>query len=65
MPKANRRCMYCGKEYYVCLTCAGVHSWKKIACSPECFKSFMKQMTLDNLNKQKTEETENFLLESE
>lgn len=38
MPKANRRCRVCGREYYVCCSCVSIYSWKHIACSPECFR---------------------------
>lgn len=43
MPKANRKCSYCDKEYYVCFSCVDIHSWKHIACSPECYRKIMAQ----------------------
>ena len=41
MPKANRRCRVCGREYYVCCACVSIHSWKHLACSPECYRKLM------------------------
>lgn len=43
MPKANRRCSVCGKEYYVCFSCVSKRSWKHLACSPECYRKLMKK----------------------
>ena len=37
MPKYNRKCFYCGKEYYCCSSCVGIHSWKNTHCSIECY----------------------------
>ena len=44
MPKYNRKCFYCGKEYYCCRSCISINSWKNTHCSIECF-----------LNSQRTE----------
>ncbi len=45
MPKANRRCRVCGREYYVCCACVSIHSWKHLACSPECYRKLMTNTT--------------------
>lgn len=37
MPKYNRKCFYCGKEYYCCSSCVGINSWKNTHCSIDCF----------------------------
>lgn len=48
MPKANRICEYCGKEYYVCYACVKINSYKRLFCSAQCYK--------DSLNKAKEAE---------
>jgi hypothetical protein len=35
--KVNRKCNYCGKDYYCCLSCIAKNSWKNVCCSVECF----------------------------
>lgn len=37
MPKYNRKCVNCGKEYYACYSCVGLHSWKNAYCSIQCY----------------------------
>lgn len=41
--KANRKCAYCHKEYYVCYACIDMNSWKHIACSTTCFKKLIQK----------------------
>ena len=43
MPKANRICQYCGKEYYVCYSCVKINSYKRAFCSPECYRASLIQ----------------------
>lgn len=33
----NRKCNYCGNEYYICRACISINSWKNVCCSRECF----------------------------
>lgn len=33
----NRKCNYCGNEYYVCRACTRNSHWKNVCCSRECF----------------------------
>ena len=39
----NRKCNFCGSEYYICRSCikAG-NAWKNVCCSKECFINMMK-----------------------
>lgn len=39
----NRKCNYCGNDYYICRSCirAG-NAWKNVCCSRECFIELMK-----------------------
>ena len=37
MPKYNRKCFYCGDEYYCCSSCVSINSWKNVYCSIDCF----------------------------
>lgn len=41
----NRKCNYCGNEYYICRSCirAG-NAWKNVCCSRECFIALMETM---------------------
>lgn len=41
----NRKCNYCGNEYYICRSCirAG-NAWKNVCCSRECFIDLMETM---------------------
>lgn len=43
----NRKCNYCGNEYYICRACIGIHSWKNVCCSRECF---INMQSLDGVN---------------
>lgn len=38
MIRANRKCAYCGEEYYCCRSCISNKSWKNICCSVKCFR---------------------------
>ena len=38
MIRANRKCAYCGEEYYCCKSCISNKSWKNICCSIKCFR---------------------------
>lgn len=64
MPKANRKCRVCGREYYVCCSCISIHSWKHLACSPECYRKLMTQdeISAEPLVIQHTEQEENRVL---
>lgn len=44
MPVINRKCNYCGNEYYICRSCikAG-NAWKNVCCSRECFMALMEE----------------------
>lgn len=43
MPKANRKCFNCGVSYYACSACIGIHSWKNVCCSVECYREMLKK----------------------
>lgn len=36
--KHNRICAYCGRSYYVCLSCTSAGSYKNSFCSEDCFR---------------------------
>ena len=37
----NRKCNYCGQEYYCCKSCISIHSWKNVCCSVQCFEKMI------------------------
>lgn len=41
---SNRKCNYCGSEYYVCRSCVEISSWKNVCCSKECFMKLIGDM---------------------
>ena len=43
MPTINRKCNFCGKEYYVCKSCERQNSWKNICCSRLCYRNLLQQ----------------------
>lgn len=43
MPMYNRKCNYCGNDYYVCKSCVSRNSWKNVCCSVECFQKLFDQ----------------------
>lgn len=49
MPKYNRKCFYCGNEYYCCSSCVSINSWKNTHCSIECFLNSQKDSS-KNIN---------------
>ena len=53
MPTINRKCNFCGKEYYVCRTCERQNSWKNICCSRQCYRKLLAQNTSISLVPQK------------
>ena len=53
MPTINRKCNFCGKEYYVCRTCERQNSWKNICCSRQCYRKLLAQNTSISLMPQK------------
>ena len=48
MPKANRICKHCGKEYYVCYSCVNINSYKRLFCSADCYKASLKETEKEN-----------------
>jgi len=42
----NRVCfnVNCQKEYYCCMSCEKINSWKRVTCSPDCFQEYMKMI---------------------
>ncbi len=44
MNKPNTTCRVCGKEYFCCSDSRKINSWRTMACSPECFKEYMKRV---------------------
>ena len=53
MPTINRKCNFCGKEYYVCRTCERQNSWKNICCSRQCYRKLLAQNISISLMPQK------------
>lgn len=49
MPKYNRRCFYCGEEYYCCSSCVSINSWKNTHCSIDCFLKSQEENNIENL----------------
>ena len=43
MATINRKCKFCGKEYYVCKSCERQNSWKNICCSRLCYRNLLQQ----------------------
>ena len=43
MATINRKCNFCGTEYYVCRTCERQNSWKNICCSRLCYRNLLQQ----------------------
>lgn len=47
MPVINRKCNYCGNEYYICRSCIKIgNAWKNVCCSRECFMELMKEQDI-------------------
>ena len=44
MNKPNTICRVCGKEYYCCQDSKNINGWRTMACSPECFKEYMRRI---------------------
>lgn len=44
MNKPNTTCRVCGKEYYCCQDSKNINGWRTMACSPECFKEYMRRI---------------------
>ena len=42
LDKPNTKCRVCGKEYFCCSDSRRVGAWKAMACSPDCFKEYMR-----------------------
>lgn len=40
----NTKCKVCGKEYYCCVDSRKFGGYKSVACSPECFQEYMRQV---------------------
>lgn len=38
----NRKCNYCGNEYYCCKACISINSWKNVCCSVKCYMNMIK-----------------------
>ena len=56
----NRKCNYCGREYYCCKSCISINSWKNVCCSVECFRKMMQEGKTNmpqEINKEKGEKT--------
>ena len=44
MNKPNTTCRVCGKEYFCCQDSRDINSWRTMACSPDCFKEYMRRI---------------------
>ena len=40
----NTKCKVCGKEYYCCVDSRKFGGFRTVACSPECFQEYMRQV---------------------
>ena len=40
----NTTCKVCGKEYYCCIDSRKYGGYRAVACSPECFQEYMRQV---------------------
>ena len=40
----NTKCKVCGKEYYCCVDSRKFGGFRTVACSPECFQEYMRQI---------------------
>lgn len=38
------KCRVCGKEYFCCTDSRKYGAWKSMACSPECYKEYMRRI---------------------
>ena len=44
MNKPNTICRVCEKEYFCCTDSRAINSWRTMACSPECYKEYMRRI---------------------
>ena len=44
MSKPNTTCRVCGTQYFCCGDSKAINSWRTMACTPECFKEYMKRI---------------------
>lgn len=44
MGNPNTRCRVCGKGYFCCADSRAANSWRTMACSPECYKEYMRRV---------------------
>jgi len=51
MPDSNTKCKNptCNKDYYVCVSCKKIYSWKASCCSIECFQEMMRYIIENEL----------------
>lgn len=45
------------KHYYVCKRCTNQQSWRAVACCPECYQEYMKQLMFARTNGKKIDTT--------
>ena len=49
MPKQNKTCRVCGKEYEACRTIrtgSTAFNWREVACSPECGEEYLERILI-------------------
>lgn len=39
--KPNHKCVICGAAYYACNDCDKHRSWRAVACTPECYQTYL------------------------
>lgn len=44
MSKPNTTCRVCGTQYFCCGDSKAINSWRTMACTPECFKEYMRRI---------------------
>lgn len=55
--KPNTTCRVCGKEYFCCGDSRKANSWRTMACCPEHFQEYMKQIEMSRKTMTKTVDT--------
>lgn len=54
----NRKCNYCGREYYCCKSCISINSWKNVCCSIDCYRHMIQNGNINMPQEIKNKEGE-------
>lgn len=44
MGEPNTTCRVCGRGYFCCADSRAANSWRAVACSPECYREYMRRI---------------------